>query len=118
MDFTDIFPFAVGDGYLILSLVSFFGSLVPFVPLPGFLLLATMSIGTQYDLHILALISAVSATAAKQIIFFVSFKGRRIINEKTRKRMRPFERLLKNMVQPQHLLQLQLLCLTILFLFL
>ena len=95
MDFTDIFPFAVGDGYLILSLVSFFGSLVPFVPLPGFLLLATMSIGTQYDLHILALISAVSATAAKQIIFFVSFKGRRIINEKTRKRMRPFERLVK-----------------------
>jgi membrane protein DedA with SNARE-associated domain len=95
MDFTDIFPFAVGDGYLILTLVSFFGSLVPFVPLPGFLLLATMSIGTQYDLHILALISAVSATAAKQIIFFVSFKGRRIINEKTRKRMRPFERLVK-----------------------
>ena len=95
MDFADIFPFAVGDGYLILTLVSFFGSLVPFVPLPGFLLLATMSIGTQYDLHILALISAVSATAAKQIIFFVSFKGRRIINEKTRKRMRPFERLVK-----------------------
>ena len=95
MDFTDIFPFAVGDGYLILTLVSFFGSLVPFVPLPGFLLLATMSIGTQYDLHILALISAVSATAAKQIIFFVSFKGRRIIGEKTRKRMRPFERLVK-----------------------
>ena len=95
MDFTDIFPFAVGDGYLILTLVSFFGSLVPFVPLPGFLLLATMSIGTQYDLHILVLISAVSATAAKQIIFFVSFKGRRIINEKTRKRMRPFERLVK-----------------------
>jgi membrane protein DedA with SNARE-associated domain len=95
MDFTDIFPFAVGDGYLILTLVSFFGSLVPFVPLPGFLLLATMSIGNQYDLHILALISAVSATAAKQIIFFVSFKGRRIIGEKTRKRMRPFERLVK-----------------------
>jgi membrane protein DedA with SNARE-associated domain len=93
MDFTDIFPFAVGDGYVILTLVNFFGSLIPFVPLPGFLLLATMSIGNQYDLHILALVSAVSATAAKQIIFFVSFKGRKMMSKKTLKRMRPFQRL-------------------------
>ncbi len=93
MDFTDIFPFAVGDGYVILALVNFFGSLIPFVPLPGFLLLATMSIGNQYDLHILALVSAVSATAAKQIIFFVSFKGRKMMSKKTLKRMRPFQRL-------------------------
>jgi membrane protein DedA with SNARE-associated domain len=93
MDFTDIFPFAVGDGYIILALVNFFGSLIPFVPLPGFLLLATMSIGNEYDLHVLALVSAVSATAAKQIIFYVSFKGRKIISKKTLKRMRPFQRL-------------------------
>ena len=93
MDFTDIFPFAVGDGYIILALVNFFGSLIPFVPLPGFLLLATMSIGNEYDLHILALVSAVSATAAKQIIFYVSFKGRKIISKKTLKRMRPVQRL-------------------------
>ena len=93
MDFTDIFPFAVNDGYVILALVNFFGSLVPFVLLPGFLLLATMSIGNEYDLHILALVSAVSATAAKQIIFYVSFKGRKIISKKTLKRMRPFQRL-------------------------
>lgn len=93
MDFTDIFPFAVGDGYIILALVNFFGSLIPFVPLPGFLLLATMSIGNEYDLHILALVSAVSATAAKQIIFYVSFKGRKIMSKKTLKRMRPFQRL-------------------------
>ena len=95
MNFADIFPFASEDGYLILALVNFFGSLIPFVPLPGFLLLATMSVGDQYDLHVLALLSAITATAAKQIIFFVSFSGRRIMNEKTRKRMRPFERLVK-----------------------
>jgi membrane protein DedA with SNARE-associated domain len=80
---------------LILALVNFFGSLIPFVPLPGFLLLATMSVGNEYDLHVLALLSAITATVAKQIIFFVSFTGRRIMNEKTRKRMRPFERLVK-----------------------
>ncbi|PIW33207.1 MAG: DedA family protein [Nitrosopumilales archaeon CG15_BIG_FIL_POST_REV_8_21_14_020_37_12] len=95
MDFTDIFPFAPEVGYLGLSLVNFFGSLIPFVPLPGFLLLATMSVGNQFDLHILALLSAITATVAKQIIFYVSYGGRRIINEKTRKRMRPFERLVK-----------------------
>jgi len=95
MNFIDIFPFASEDGYLILALVNFFGSLIPFVPLPGFLLLATMSVGNEYDLHVLALLSAITATVAKQMIFFVSFSGRRIMNEKTRKRMRPFERLVK-----------------------
>jgi membrane protein DedA with SNARE-associated domain len=95
VDFTDLFPFAPEVGYLGLGLVNFFGSLIPFVPLPGFLLLATMSAGNQFDLHILALLSAITATVAKQIIFYVSYGGRRIINEKTRKRMRPFERLVK-----------------------
>lgn len=95
MDFVDLFPFAPEVGYLSLALVNFFGSLVPFVPLPGFLLLATMSVGNSYDLHVLALGSAITATAAKQIIFFISTRGRKIISEKTRKRMRPFERLVK-----------------------
>jgi membrane protein DedA with SNARE-associated domain len=95
VDFVDLFPFAPDVGYSLLALVNFFGSLVPFVPLPGFLLLATMSVGNQYDLHVLALISAVTATVAKQIIFYVSYGGRKIIKEKTRKRMRPFERLIK-----------------------
>ncbi len=95
MNFSDIFPFAAGDGYLILALVNFFGSLIPFVQLPGFLLLATMSVGNEYDLHVLALVSAITATVAKQMIFFVSFSGRKIMNAKTRKRMRPFERLVK-----------------------
>jgi membrane protein DedA with SNARE-associated domain len=95
VDFADLFPFAPEVGYLSLALVNFFGSLVPFVPLPGFLLLATMSVGDTFHLHVLALVSAITATAAKQIIFFVSSRGRKIISEKTRKRMRPFERLVK-----------------------
>lgn len=43
----------------------------------------------------MAILSALTATAAKQIIFYISYEGRRIISEKTRKRMRPFERLVK-----------------------
>ena len=95
MDFSAIFPFAPEIGYIGLVLVNFFGSLIPFVPLPGFLLLASMSVGNQFDLHLLAILSALAATAAKQIIFYISYEGRRIISEKTRKRMRPFERLVK-----------------------
>ena len=95
MDFAAIFPFAPEVGYIGLTLVSFFGSLVPFVPLPSFLLLATMSVGEQFNLHVLGNNSAVTATAAKVIVFTVSYEGRRIIGEKSRKRMRPFERLVK-----------------------
>jgi membrane protein DedA with SNARE-associated domain len=54
-----------------------------------------MAVGDQFNIHILAILSAVTATLAKQIIFYVSYSGGRIISEKTRKRMKPFERLVK-----------------------
>ena len=95
MDFTDLFPFDPGVGYLGLSLVSFFGSLIPFVPIPSFVLLATMAVGDQFNIHILAILGALTATAAKQIIFTISYGGGKIISENTRKRMKPFERLVK-----------------------
>ena len=95
MDFWDIFPFAPEVGYIGLGLVSFIGSLIPFVPVPSFVLLATMAVGEQFDLHMLALISAFTATIAKQIIFYASYGGRRMISEKTKKRMRPFQKLVK-----------------------
>ena len=85
VDFTDFFPFAPEVGYPFLSLVSFFGSLIPFVPVPHFIFLATMAVGDQFNIHILALLSAVTATAAKQIIFYASYTGRRIIREETKR---------------------------------
>ena len=95
MDLWEIFPFAPEVGYIGLALVSFIGSLIPFVPVPSFILLATMSVGEQFDLHILALVSAFTATIAKQIIFYASYGGRRMISEKTKKRMKPFQKLVK-----------------------
>ena len=95
MDLWELFPFTPEVGYLGLTIVSFFGSLVPFVPIPSFVLLVTMAVGTQFDILILAIIGAVSATAAKQIIFYISYGGRRIISEKTKKRMKPFQKLVK-----------------------
>ena len=95
MDLTDIFPIDPEVGYLGLVLVSFFGSLIPFVPFPSFILLATMSTTDEFDLNIIAITSAVASTFAKQIIFYLSYGGRKIINEQTRKRIKPFERLVK-----------------------
>tara|TARA_Y100000590_G_scaffold296853_1_gene334472 strand:+ start:126 stop:662 length:537 start_codon:yes stop_codon:yes gene_type:complete len=54
-----------------------------------------MSTGDQFDLHVLALTAAITATVAKQIIFAISYGGRRIISEKTKQRMRPFQKLVK-----------------------
>ena len=96
MDLWDFLPFLSSEvGYLGLALVSFFGSLIPFVPIPSFILLVTMSVGDQFDLHILAIIAAVTATVAKQIIFVISYGGRKIMSEKTKQRMLPFQRLVK-----------------------
>lgn len=90
-----LFPFADDIGYVGLALVSFFGSLIPFIPLPSFIFLATMAVEEKFNIHYLVLIAAITSTVAKQIIFLASYEGRKIINEKTRKRMKPFERLVK-----------------------
>ncbi|MGI0003805.1 MAG: YqaA family protein [Candidatus Nitrosotenuis sp.] len=95
MDLASIFPFADEIGYLGLALISFFGSVIPFVPLPSFILLVTMSAGDKFNIHYLALIAAITSAVAKLIIFLISYEGRRIITEKTRMRMKPFERLVK-----------------------
>ena len=95
MDLWELFPFTPEVGYLGLTIVSFFGSLIPFVPIPSFVLVATMAAGEQFDIHALVLIAALTATGAKQIIFYASYGGRKIISEKTKKRMKPFQKLVK-----------------------
>jgi len=95
VDLWELFPFTPEVGYLGLTIVSFFGSLIPFVPIPSFVLVASMAAGEQFDIHVLVLIAAMTSTAAKQIIFYVSYGGRKIISEKTIKRMKPFQKLVK-----------------------
>ena len=95
VDLWELFPFTPEVGYLGLSIVRVFGSLIPFVPIPSFVLVATMAVGEQFDIHVLVLIAALTSTAAKQIIFYVSYGGRKIISEKTKKRMKPFQKLVK-----------------------
>ena len=95
MDLFTLLGLSAELSYFGLGLVSFVGSLIPFVPVPSFIFLVTMSVGDTFNLHALALISALTATAAKQIIFSASYGGRRMIAPRTRMRIRPFERLVK-----------------------
>ena len=43
VDLWELFPFTPEVGYIGLTIVSFFGSLIPFVPIPSFVLLATIA---------------------------------------------------------------------------
>jgi len=95
VDLWELFPFTPEVGYLGLTIVSFFGSLIPFVPIPSFVLVATMAVGEQFDIHVLVVIAALTSTVAKQIIFYASYGGRKIISEKTKKRKLPFQKLVK-----------------------
>jgi membrane protein DedA with SNARE-associated domain len=89
----DLFPFDPELGYIGILLVSFIFSLIPFVPIPYFPLLITASFNSNFNPHIIALASALGIVAAKTIIFFISYYGRKILSHKTKKRMRPLQNL-------------------------
>jgi len=91
----ELFPFDAGLGYLGIVIISFFASLVPFIPIPYFPLLITASFNSNFNPHIIALVSAAGIVAAKTIIFFISYYGRRILSDQTKNRMRPLQNLVR-----------------------
>jgi len=99
MGITDIlnslFVFVSTLGYIGLFTISFIASIIVFVPVPFFPILALMSIDKDFDPHILAFSSAIGATLAKTIIFYSSFYGRRFISRESKVKMKPLQRLLK-----------------------
>jgi membrane protein DedA with SNARE-associated domain len=99
MGITDIlnnlFVFASTLGYIGLFAISFIASIIVFIPIPFFPILALMSIDKDFDPHLLAFSSAIGATLAKTIIFYSSFYGRRFISRESKVKMKPLQRLLK-----------------------
>ena len=89
----ELFPFDPQLGYLGLLIISFVFSLIPFVPIPYFPVLITASFNQNFNPHLIAISSAVGIVAAKTIIFFVSYYGRAMLSNKTKKRMLPLQRL-------------------------
>ena len=76
-------------GYPGIFAISFLSSLLVFVPVPYFIPLIFAAL--ELDPTVVALVSAIGASLAKVVIFRVSYFGGRVVDGKTRKRMRPFE---------------------------
>ena len=89
----DLFPFGTELGYIGIILISFVSSLIPFIPIPYFPVLITASFNTNFNPHLISVISALGIVGAKTIIFFISYYGRKILSDKTKKRMRPLQNL-------------------------
>jgi membrane protein DedA with SNARE-associated domain len=81
-------------GYIGILIITFFASIIVFIPVPYFPILFTAGINQNLNPHLVALSSAVGAVIAKLIIFYVSYYGRNILSSKTKKRMLPLQRLL------------------------
>jgi membrane protein DedA with SNARE-associated domain len=89
----DLFPFDPEFGYIGILIISFVFSLIPFVPIPYFPILITASFNPNFNPHVIALVSAAGVVAAKTIIFFISYYGRKVLSDKTKQRMRPLQNL-------------------------
>lgn len=88
----DLFPFDPDLGYVGILIISFVFSLIPFVPIPYFPVLISASLNPNFNPHMIALSSAAGIVAAKTIIFFASYYGRKMLSDKTKKRMLPLQR--------------------------
>jgi len=82
-------------GYIGILIITFFASIIIFIPVPYFPVLFTAGINQNLDPHLVSLSSAVGAVIAKLIIFYVSYYGRNVIlSSKAKKRMLPLQKLL------------------------
>lgn len=82
-------------GYLGVFTASFIGSIIVFVPVPYFPILVAAALNKQLDPNLISLSSALGVLLAKMIIFYASYYGRRVLSEKTKRRMSPLQRVLR-----------------------
>ncbi|VFJ13724.1 DedA family protein [Candidatus Nitrosocosmicus franklandus] len=94
IDIQDLYSFYSGSGYIGIFLISFIGSIIPFIPVPYFPVLVTSGLDKSLDPNLIILLSAIGAVMAKTIIFIASYYGRNILSKKTKTRMLPLQKLL------------------------
>lgn len=94
IDIQDLYSFYSGSGYVGIFLISFIGSIIPFIPVPYFPVLVTSALDKSLDPNLIVLLSTIGAVLAKTIIFIASYYGRNILSKKTKTRMLPLQKLL------------------------
>jgi membrane protein DedA with SNARE-associated domain len=76
-------------------MASFIGSIIVFVPVPYFPILVAAAFNKHLDPNLISLSSALGVLLAKMIIFYASYYGRRVLSDKTKRRMYPLQRVLR-----------------------
>jgi membrane protein DedA with SNARE-associated domain len=90
----EFFTFFDNFGYLGILLISFIGSIIIFVPIPYFPVLIAAAFDKHLDPHLISFSSAIGSVIGKMIIFYTSYYGRKMLNDTTKKRIFPLQRLL------------------------
>lgn len=94
VDIDDFFPFNDELGYLGVIILSFVSSIIIFIPVPYIPVLIAATLNSKLDPNIVAISSAAGITAGRSAIFLISYFGRKILKDKTRRRLLPIQRLL------------------------
>ena len=81
-------------GYPGILLVSFIINILFFLPIPYFPLPLIAAFNRNLDPHIISLSGTVGAVAAKMIIFYLAYSGRKIISKKSKGRTLSLQKLL------------------------
>lgn len=82
-------------GYLGIFLISFFGNIIIFAPIPYYFPILIAAFNKHLDPNLISLSGAAGSVTAKLIIFYAIYYGRNIIlNTNTKKRMAPLQKLL------------------------
>jgi membrane protein DedA with SNARE-associated domain len=81
-------------GYLGILSISFIISILIFIPIPYFPIPFIAAFNKNLDPHLISLAGTIGAVSAKMIIFYLSYYGRNILGNKTKKRMFPLQKLL------------------------
>ncbi|MGI8719195.1 MAG: YqaA family protein [Nitrososphaeraceae archaeon] len=94
VDIDDLFPFNDELGYLGVIILSFVSSIIIFIPVPYIPVLIAATLNNKLDPNIVAISSAAGITAGRSAIFLISYFGRKILKDKTKRRLLPVQRLL------------------------
>lgn len=94
VDIDDFFPFNDELGYLGIIILSFLSSIIIFIPVPYVPVLIAATLNSKLDPNIVAISSAAGITAGRSAIFLISYFGRNLLKDKTKRRLLPVQRLL------------------------
>ncbi|MDQ4073979.1 MAG: VTT domain-containing protein [Thermoproteota archaeon] len=80
--------------YLNIMIISFFTSIILFIPVPYIPILIAASFDSMLNPVLIAFTSAIGITAGRTVIFLASYYGRKILKDTSKERLLPLQRFL------------------------